>query len=162
MTRVGGPPDEIAAMLRERIAAGDFPSAVYLVAEGHRNVYTGALGDAVREPEQIPATLDTIYDLASLTKPLVTSLLIARRIEQARLSLAQKVCDYLPEFAVADKREITLEQLLTHTAGLPAWLPLYKTPDADPEQVVSAIAAEKLEAEPGTRVIYSDLSFISL
>src|SRR5215472_8193443 len=162
MITVEGTLDEITAMLQERIAAGDFPSAVYLVADGDRNIYTGALGDAVREPEQTPATLDTIYDLASLTKPLVTGLLIARRIEQNRLSLAQKACEYLPEFAVADKKEITLEQLLTHTAGLPAWLPLYKTPDADPEHVVSAIAAEKLEAEPGTQVIYSDLSFISL
>ena len=58
-------------MLGGRIEAGDFPSAVYIVAEHGHSVFTDALGDAVREPESRPATLETIYDLASLTKPLI-------------------------------------------------------------------------------------------
>ena len=70
---------DISSLLAERIAAGDFPSAVYLVAERGRVVLSDALGHAVREPEQRVATLDTVYDLASLTKPLVTGLLCARR-----------------------------------------------------------------------------------
>ena len=62
----------ISSLLNERIDAGDFPSAVYLVAERGQVPFADALGDAVREPDQVPATLDTIYDLASLTKPLIT------------------------------------------------------------------------------------------
>ncbi len=60
----------ISTVLRSRIDSGDFPSAAYIVAEHGRAVFTDALGDAVREPETRPATLETIYDLASLTKPL--------------------------------------------------------------------------------------------
>ena len=62
----------ISSFLAERIAAGDFPSAVYLVAEQGKEMFADALGNAVIEPRRIPATLDTIYDLASLTKPLIT------------------------------------------------------------------------------------------
>ena len=105
--------------------AGDFPSAVYLIAERGKVVFADALGDAVREPQKIPATMETIYDLASLTKPLVTGLLCARRIESGELTLEASVSHYLPEFDRPDKNMITVRDLLTHTAGLPAWRPLY-------------------------------------
>jgi CubicO group peptidase (beta-lactamase class C family) len=68
--------DAISSFLRERIDAGDFPSAVYLVAENGEIIFQDALGYAVADPQQIPARLETIYDLASLTKPLVTGLLV--------------------------------------------------------------------------------------
>ena len=74
-------------MLRERIAAGDFPSAVYLVAERGRTRFADARGDAVREPDRHAATLETIYDLASLTKPLVTGLLTVMHVERGGVSL---------------------------------------------------------------------------
>ncbi|PYS83051.1 MAG: hypothetical protein DMF70_07265, partial [Acidobacteria bacterium] len=67
-------------MLLSRIDAGDFPSAVYVVAENGQAVFADAQGDAVRVPETRAATLETIYDLASLTKPLVTGLLCARLV----------------------------------------------------------------------------------
>ena len=70
----------ISSLLNERIAAGDFPSAVYLIGERGREVFVDALGNAVAEPQRIAASLDTIYDLASLTKPLVTGMLCARRV----------------------------------------------------------------------------------
>ncbi len=80
------PGDErINALLAERIAAGDFPSAIYAVAERGRLAFAYALGDATREPELRAATLETIYDLASLTKPLITGLLCASRIERGEL-----------------------------------------------------------------------------
>src|SRR3712207_6808563 len=95
---------EISAFLNERIAAGNFPSAVYLVAEGERVRFSDALGHAVREPVEHLAALDTIYDLASLTKPLVTGLLSARRVERNELKLDEEVRRYLPEFDVGDKK----------------------------------------------------------
>jgi CubicO group peptidase (beta-lactamase class C family) len=154
--------EEISAYLRERIAAGDFPSAVYLVAERGRVRLRDALGSAVREPVEHAATLDTIYDLASLTKPLVTGLLCARRIETGELKLDEEARKFLPEFEVADKRAITIRHLVTHTSGLPAWRPLYITTGGRKEEAMRVIAAELLESAPGTRVRYSDLGFISL
>jgi CubicO group peptidase (beta-lactamase class C family) len=153
---------EISSMLAERIEAGDFPSAVYVVAERGRVRFADALGDAVREPDPRPATLETIYDLASLTKPLVTGLLAARRVERGELELNGAVSDYLKEFDTDEKRAITVRHLLTHTSGLPAWRPLYLLTEGGPERVLDTIAAEPLEQEPGARVVYSDLGFITL
>ena len=154
--------ENISQLLTERIAAGDFPSAVYIVAEKGRVELADALGDAVREPERYPATLNTIYDLASLTKPLVTGLLCARRIERSELQLEAPVAEYLPEFDRGDKRAITVRHLLTHTSGLPAWLPLYIITEGKRERTLEVIADQKLEERPGGRVIYSDLGFITL
>ncbi|MBA3768336.1 MAG: beta-lactamase family protein, partial [Acidobacteria bacterium] len=154
--------ENISSLLTERIAAGDFPSAVYLVAERGRVPLADALGHAVREPDQQrDATLDTIYDLASLTKPLVTGLLCARRIENSELRLDDEVRSYMPEFDRADKRIITVGQLLTHTSGLPAWRPLY-IEAGDKAQALRVIAEQPLESVPGARVLYSDLGFITL
>lgn len=149
-------------LLQDRITAGDFPSAVYAVAERGSIVYAHALGDAMRVPVKISATLATIYDLASLTKPLITGLLCAQQLERGAFALTDKVARYLPEFDRSDKREITLLQLLTHTSGFPAWRPLYLAPNAAPERILELIAAEPLAALPGTQVEYSDFNFITL
>ena len=156
------PEDKISSMLAERIAAGDFPSTVYLVAERGAVAFAAALGDAVVGPQRIAATLDTIYDLASLTKPLITGLLCARRVEAGELTLDSLVSQYLPEFDRTDKRTITIGQLLTHTSGLPAWRPLYILAAGARDRTISAIANLDLEYRPGTRVVYSDLGFIVL
>jgi len=148
-------------MLRRRIEAGDFPSTVYLVAEHGRIKFAEALGEAVREPESYPAKLETIYDLASLTKPLVTGLLCARLVEIGELTIDSSIGQYLPEFDRPDKNRITIRELLTHTSGLPAWRPLYILTN-NSDAALAAIANEALEYQPGTRVVYSDLGFIVL
>lgn len=153
--------DQISSLLAERIAACDFPSAVYLVGVRGEPVYADALGLAVHEPET-RATLETIYDLASLTKPLVTGLLTARRVERGEIALDEKVARVLPEFDKDDKRAITIRELLTHTSGLPAWKPLYLMTGGERARVLEAIAAEPLESSPGSHVLYSDLGFITL
>jgi CubicO group peptidase (beta-lactamase class C family) len=155
--------ESIDALLAAHIAAGDFPSAVYLVAERGRVVLSGALGFAVREPVQHAATVETIYDLASLTKPLVTGLLSARLVERGELKLDRAVSAYLPEFARGDEKSaITLRHLLTHTSGLPAWQPLRFTTGDRRERVLETIAATALQYATGSRVVYSDLGFITL
>src|SRR3984893_13383413 len=154
--------DKISSFLAQHMAAGDFPSAVYLIAEHGRVVFADALGHAVREPQTVTASLETIYDLASLTKPLVTGLLCARRIESGELTLDASVSHYLPEFDRPDKHMITVRQLLTHTSGLPAWRPLYVLAEGDPERTLGVIANLDLEFKPGSRVVYSDLGFITL
>ena len=152
----------ISFFLSERIAAGDFPSAVYLVAEGGQPVFAGALGHSVVEPRRIGATFETIYDLASLTKPLITGLLCARRVEAGEITLDSSVSHYLPEFERTDKQGITVGQLLTHTSGLPAWRALYVLAEGERDRAPAVIADLDLEYQPGTRVVYSDLGFIAL
>lgn len=152
----------ISELLAEHIAAGDFPSAVYLVAEAGRAVFAGALGNAVVEPQRITATPDTVYDLASLTKPLITGMLCARRIERGEFALDSSVSRYLAEFDRPDKKSITLRQLLTHSSGLPAWRALYVISGGDRDRALAAIAEVGLDYQPGTHVVYSDLGFIVL
>jgi CubicO group peptidase (beta-lactamase class C family) len=153
---------DISNLLEQQIKAGDFPSAVYLVAEDGAVVFTDALGHSAVEPYRVTNKHGTIYDLASLTKPLVTGLLCARRIELGELTLDSSVSHYLPEFDRTDKSMITIRELLTHTAGLPAWRPLYLLAEDEPERAAGAIASLDLEYKPGTRVVYSDLGFIAL
>ena len=156
------PSAAINEMLAGRIEAGDFPSAVYVVAERGRVRFAGAVGSAVREPETRPATLGTVYDLASLTKPLVTGMLLALLVERGAVGLDAPVAEYLGEFGVGDKRAVTVRHLLTHTSGLPAWQPLYLSTGGDRGRVPDVIAAQPLEQAPGARVVYSDLGFITL
>ncbi len=155
------PESNLSKLIRLRIDAGDFPSAVYVVAENGAAVFADAQGDAVRQPETHAATLETIYDLASLTKPLVTGLLCARLVESGKLTLDTSVAQYLPEFDRPDKHHITVRELLTHTSGLPAWRPLYLIAN-EKEAALAAIANEKLVYKTGKRVAYSDLGFIVL
>jgi len=152
----------IEELLTQHISAGDFPSAVYLVAVNAATVLSGALGRSVVDPYQVANKFETIYDLASLTKPLITGLLAARRIELGELTLDSSVSHYLPEFDRTDKQMITVRELLTHSSGLPAWRPLYLLADDEPDRATGAIASLDLEYSPGTRVVYSDLGFITL
>jgi CubicO group peptidase (beta-lactamase class C family) len=154
--------DQLTTFLEEHIKTGEFPSAVYLVAERDEIVFTDALGLSVVEPYRIANKIDTLYDLASLTKPLVTALLCARRIELGELTLDSSVSHYLGEFDRTDKQTITIRELLTHTSGLPAWRPLYLLTEDEPERAAGAIANLDLEYKPGTRVVYSDMGYIAL
>src|SRR6185503_2210263 len=154
--------DQLTALLEEHINAGEFPSAVYLVGERDQILYEDALGFSVVEPYRVANKIDTIYDLASLTKPLITTLLCARLIELGELTLDSSVSHYLAEFDRTDKQMITIRELLTHSSGLPAWRPLYVLAEDQPDRAAGAIASLDLEYKPGTRVVYSDLGFIAL
>ena len=161
--------ETISNFLRSRIDAGDFPSAVYLVAEKGEIVFQDALGYAVVEPEKVEARLDTIYDLASLTKVLCTGLLLAKAIEDGITSLNVSVG---PDDEKPSGKILTVESLATHTSNLKAWLPLYlmvmfpKDVPFNLEQHIYdwiVYADETLSLNTSeNRVIYSDLNFILL
>src|SRR5690349_276893 len=116
---------DISDFLQTRIDAGDFPSAVYLVAEKGEIKFHDAIGYAVVDPERIEARLDTIYDVASLTKPMVTGLLVARFIDQDLLQLESQVGQLSEKFVGTAISGLTVKELAAHSSGLPAWLPLY-------------------------------------
>ncbi|HZM87938.1 MAG TPA: serine hydrolase domain-containing protein [Blastocatellia bacterium] len=153
----------VSRFLQSEIAGGLLPGGQYLIGEELQIVAEDALGLAVIEPERIPATLGTIYDFASLTKPLVTALLAVILEERGLLDLNAPLANYLTEFEDKDKREITLTELLTHTSGLPNWRPLYLEAQ-NRDDVPSAIARILLEPQPSQPkdVIYSDLNYILL
>lgn len=157
------PSQIITAYLESEIERGSFPGAQYAIGQDQLIIAEDALGLAVVEPERVPTTLDSIYDLASLTKPLVTAPLIVRFAERGLLDLSAPVARYLTEFADAGRREITLLALLTHTSGLPNWRPLYLEA-RNREEIPAAIAG--LLIEQGTPaspdVLYSDLNYILL
>ncbi len=154
--------DVISRFISERIEARDFPSAVYLVAEKGEIVFHEALGNAVVEPEIIPAKLDTIYDLASLTKPLVTGLMAASQIEDGEIWLATNVGDLLAVEANSIAAGIAIAELAAHRSGLQAWMPLYLTAASpNPKDLVELISNLDNSGR-GAKVEYSDLNFITL
>jgi Beta-lactamase class C and other penicillin binding proteins len=152
--------EAISAFLQERIDANDFPSAVYLVAQKGKIIFQDALGFAVLEPKRIAATTDTIYDLASLTKPLVTGLLTAKLVENGELDPTAAIGGLLPEFHISSNAEITVNQLAMHTSGLPAWRPFYLLVE-HPDEITTEISRtlQRIDQEP---VTYSDLNFLTL
>ncbi|WP_406099593.1 serine hydrolase [Streptomyces sp. NBC_01013] len=109
--------------------------------------------------QQIPMAEDTVFDLASVSK-LFTSILAVQQIERGTLELEATVASYLPDFSGGGKQDITIRQLLTHTSGFRAWIPLYKAPTR--EGKLELIWNEVPANPPGTTYLYSDLNLISL
>ncbi|MFG3103963.1 serine hydrolase [Streptomyces sp. NPDC048182] len=109
--------------------------------------------------EQIPMAADTVFDLASVSK-LFTSILAVQQLERGALELTAPVAAYLPDFGRAGKQGVTIRQLLTHTSGFRAWIPLYGAPTR--EEQIRLIYDEAPVSAPGTAYLYSDLNMISL
>ncbi|MDC0769058.1 serine hydrolase [Streptomyces sp. HD] len=109
--------------------------------------------------QQIPMAEDTVFDLASVSK-LFTSVLAVQQMERGALGLEATVASYLPDFGRAGKQDITIRQLLTHTSGFRAWIPLYGAPTH--EARLELIWNEAPLNPPGTKYLYSDLNLISL
>ncbi|MFL6212798.1 MAG: exo-beta-N-acetylmuramidase NamZ domain-containing protein [Blastocatellia bacterium] len=145
--------------VRESIERKETPGAVVLVARRGRVVYRKAFGDRAIEPQREAMTVDTIFDLASLTKVVATTTAIMMLVERGKLSLADPVSLYIPEFAANGKERVTIEQVMTHRAGL--------VPDNEIADYVG-VTVNPLEEiyklrpsyEPGTRFVYSDVGFI--
>ena len=135
----------IEELLGREIDVGSFPSAVYAVGSYRGILAEKALGKAVAVPLRLRADLDTIYDCASITKPLITTTLILQAVDEGRISLD----DTFEGFPY--------RRLLTHTSGLAAWLPLYSYGD-----YLEAILEHGRAYEPGTKTVYSDLNFVLL
>ena len=121
----------IDAFLQHEASLGSFAGAAWAVGSSRGIDQVGCVGHAVSVPLRIPATIDTIWDCASLTKPLITTTLALQDLD-----LDQKIHGY------------TVRELLTHTSGLRAWMPLYAYGDP-----IRAILEHGPECERGTRVI---------
>ena len=150
----------IDRVLEESLSRGELPGAVVLVGIRDRVVYRKAFGSRAVLPAREAMTVDTVFDVASLTKPVATATSIMILVERGLVALRDPVVKYLPEFAPegGDREKVTVEQLLTHRGGLP--------PD-DPIELYTGTRAEifarkyrePLEAPPGTRFRYSDVGY---
>lgn len=159
---VGMSPERLSRIdeaVRESIARKETPGAVVLVARRGRIVYRKAFGDRAIEPKREPMTVDTIFDLASLTKIVATATSIMILVERGKVSLADPVTLYIPEFGRNGKERVTVEQLMTHRAGLPPDNEIadYVGKTVNPLEQIYEL---RPSYEPGTRFVYSDVGFI--
>jgi CubicO group peptidase (beta-lactamase class C family) len=144
-------------LLRQGVSQGVFPGAA-LAFGNAKQVYYLTEGQTTSGGEQV--TPQTLYDIASLTK-LFTATAAMLLLEDGVLRLDDPVSGFLHQFEREDKRGITIRQLLTHTSGLAAHAPLFLSAGTS-EEMVSLIADGPLSHEPGAKVVYSCLGFITL
>lgn len=151
------------SILLEAIQRRAFPGASFAVAKDGRIIMQAALGRFTYESAAPAVELATVFDLASLTKVVATTTMAMLLYERARLQLEQPVVDLLAEFEWQDqrRRRVTVEMLLLHSSGLPAYVPLYQQAK-DRAAVLQLAAQTPLAADPGTRAEYSDIGFILL
>jgi len=150
--------NELKQLLHQGIKDGVFPGAVAYVWEKGKMVFYEAAGNRSIKPQPKLMYHNTLFDLASLTKPIVTATLTMQLVEKKIIRLNQCVKDVLEEF---NQSNITIKHLLTHTSGLPAWKPLYLEAK-EPGHVVSYLGQIPLEYEIGSKVVYSCLGYILL
>ncbi|MEW4529287.1 serine hydrolase [Maioricimonas sp. JC845] len=151
----------IDALVEEGLADGEMAGCVVLVGHQGRIVYHKAFGERQSEPEAVPMTKDTVFDLASLTKPVATATCVMHLVEQGAVKLDEPVATYIPEFAAEGKEKITVFELLTHQGGM---IPDNSIRDyeGDPATAMEKTLATKPIAGRGERFIYSDVGFITL
>lgn len=137
------------------------PGAVVVLGHGGHVVFRRAYGMRSLEPTQEPMTPDTIFDMASLTKPLATAVAVMQLYEQGRIGLNDPVAKYLPEFGANGKQDITIRHLLTHYSGLPPDLTLDEPWQGKEEGYRRAFAIAPMRP-PGEQFVYSDINFIAL
>jgi CubicO group peptidase (beta-lactamase class C family) len=147
--------------LDDCVGQGWFPGAVALVSERGEVRLRSACGDAVTSPERIRMREDTIFDVASLTKPVVTSLLVRILDRERQLSVENPVAEYLPQFRRPDKEKITVLDCLDHSAGFRPWMPLYLFASSL-DEYLSRIADEPLAVATRSQSLYSCLDYIIL
>ena len=151
----------VDGIIQRAIDEHQIPGAVVLIGHDGRVVYRKAYGNRALEPRREPMTVDTIFDLASLTKVVATTPAVMQLVERGRVRLNDPVAKYLPEFAQNGKEDITVRQLLTHYGGLAPDLDL-KMPWLGKETAYRMAFGEKPETPPGAGLVYSDIGFIVL
>jgi len=151
----------VDAVIVQAIHEEQIPGAVLVVGHNGRVIYRKAYGSRALEPRREVMTLNTVFDLASLTKVIVTTTAVMQLVERGKVRLNDPVSKYLPEFAQNGKNDITVRQLLTHYSGLEPDLDL-KTVWEGKETAYRMAFAETPEDAPGSRFSYSDINFIVL
>jgi uncharacterized protein YbbC (DUF1343 family)/CubicO group peptidase (beta-lactamase class C family) len=164
----------VSAVIEAAISAKKLPGAVVVVGHGGKVVFEQAYGvrKLAGEPgvDDTPSpaeamTVDTIFDMASLTKCLVTATAVMQLMEQGKVDVDAPVVTYLPEFGANGKEKVTVRELLTHYSGLPPDVDLkdaWGLAKPDKAEGIKRAMEAKLDSTPGTKFSYSDVNFIVL
>ena len=166
----------VETAFEEAVADGVFPGAVLLVSKDGSIVYERAFGYRSLLPQKTPMEVGTIFDLASLTKPMATAVGIMLLVREKKLRLDDQVTRVIPMYGVFGKSLTTFRHLLNHSSGLPAWKPFFEeiinsektgrinfvASRAAKNYVYEQIHREKPVTAPGAQAVYSDLGFIIL
>jgi len=142
------------------MAAKQTPGAVVVVGQGDRILYEKAFGFRATVPAEEPMTLDTVFDLASLTKVVATTTAVMTLIEDGRLRLNDPVAAHIPGFERYNKGSITIRHLLTHASGLRPDVDLHTWTGYD--AAIELAKDEVPTAAPGAVFVYSDINFFLL
>lgn len=150
--------DAVDALMQSAVERGNMPGCVVIVGHDGSVVYRKAFGSRSLEPTREAMTVDTIFDLASLTKVIATTTAVMQLVDEGRVHIDDPVAVYLPEFAQNGKAQITVRDLLTHFSGLPPDLDL-KTPWHGRDTAYNMAMQVQPMYPPGTRFLYSDINF---
>ncbi|HET6882271.1 MAG TPA: serine hydrolase domain-containing protein [Pirellulales bacterium] len=153
--------EEVDEVVAKALVAGQMPGCVVLVARQGKTVLLRAYGHRSLEPEKTPMTVDTLFDLASLTKPVAAATSVMLLAEDGKLCLDDPVAKHLPEFAANGKQAITIRQLLTHQGGLIADNDISDYA-VSREEAITRLLATRPRSSPGESFVYSDVGFLIL
>jgi uncharacterized protein YbbC (DUF1343 family)/CubicO group peptidase (beta-lactamase class C family) len=153
------PVAKINEAVEQAISEAKIPGCVVAIGRRDSVLFERAYGDRQIQPFREPMTVDTLFDLASITKPMATAASLMVLVDRGLVSLDDDASKYIPELKNFGKADITIRQIMTHTAGLRADTPLDDAKLGRAEMVKRAIAAP-LRAKPGERVLYSDVGFL--
>ncbi|MGD9159324.1 MAG: serine hydrolase [Desulfobacteraceae bacterium] len=159
--------DRITGLLNEGAETNVYPGAVLLIARGGKVLYLKATGILSTVSPRIETKTNSIYDLASLTKPLATTVAIMGLVDRGIIHLDNRLDEILPDPVSDDKKDISIRLLLCHSSGLPDWRPYYSElmkydHDDRKKKLRQWILKEPLVYHPGTDSKYSDLGFMLL
>ncbi len=152
---------DVDATVERFIEGRAFPGAVVAVGRNGALVHLKAYGRLTYEPDAGPMKVDTIFDLASLTKVIATTTMAMMMVDEGRLDLDRPVRDFFPKFTGGLKDRITVRHLLTHSSGIDWWVPLYKEAHTMREYL-NRILPMELKYAPGTKSVYTDLGVMML
>ena len=167
-------PDPVAEQMQQGVEQGVFPGGVLLVWHQGQIIHHAAYGHACLIPHPEPASCDTVYDLASLTKPLAAVSAVVLLTADGKIDLDNLLECYVPGLRQKELSQATVRHLLNHATGLPAWRPFYERIVPDGSRLLekplgdrrsalySAIHEEPLIEPVGARSVYSDLGFLLL
>lgn len=155
----------VSAAVETAIAANKLPGAVVVVGHGGKVVFEQAYGERAQEPAVEPMTTDTIFDMASLSKCLVTATAVMQLVEAGKVNVDAPVARYLPRFAANGKGAVTVRELLTHYSGMPPDVDLkdaWGLKKANKAEGIKRAMESPLTSVPGTKFVYSDINYIAL
>jgi len=151
----------VGRLIDDAVRRRAFPCAAVEVGGGAGPIWSHAAGNLSYDAEAEPATADTVFDLASLTKVLATTTVLMRLVDAGAVSLADRVGSRLGEWRGGNRDAATVADLLEHAGGLTAHLPFFRD-HRGRRDYQHAICTLPLEYPPRTRSVYSDLGFILL